>query len=65
MSSERSTAKFPLLLPALQGLSLYGHLVSIDYFSDMLAVMQRLMAAPGLSLRARLACLNTAGDILR
>eukprot|EP00884_Botryococcus_braunii_P002153 jgi/Botrbrau1/11939/Bobra.341_1s0006.1 len=65
MTEARGAAKFPLLLAALRGISQYAHLISVDYFTDLLAVMQQLLAAPALPMRARLATLSAAADILR
>lgn len=65
MTEAQAAKKFPLLAPALQGLVRYGHLISVEYFSDILAVMQQIGNAPGLPLRTRLNCLLTASDILK
>jgi nucleolar complex protein 3 len=32
--------KFPLLQPALEGLGRYSHLISVEYFNDLMAVLQ-------------------------
>jgi hypothetical protein len=37
----------------------------VEYFSDLLTVMQQIGNAPGLPLRIRLQCLLTASDILK
>ena len=65
MSEQRAAARFPLLAPALEGLARYAHLMGVEYFADLLAALERLLAAPGLPLRCRLLCLLTAADILR
>jgi hypothetical protein len=39
MSEARAAKKFPLLAPSLAGLSRFAHLISVEYFSDLLAVM--------------------------
>ncbi len=61
----RCAKKFPLLAPALAGLGRFAHLISVEYFGDLLAVMQRLLASRALPVRARLALLLTASDILK
>jgi nucleolar complex protein 3 len=34
--------KFPLLQPALEGLGRYSHLISVEYFNDLMAVLQEV-----------------------
>jgi nucleolar complex protein 3 len=34
--------KFPLLQPTLTGLGRYSHLISVDYFNDLVAVLQEV-----------------------
>ena len=65
MTEAQAAKKFPLLVPSLQGLTQYAHLISIEYLADLLAVMQQVGNAPGLPLRTRLLCLLTASDILK
>ena len=65
MTEAQAAKKFPLLAPALQGLTRYAHLISVEYFSDLLTVMQQIGNAPGLPLRTRLQCILTASDILK
>lgn len=65
MSEVQAVKKFPLLAPSFRGLTQYAHLISVEYFSDLLAVMQQIGNAPGLPLRTRLQCLLTASDILK
>ncbi len=65
MTETQAVKKFPLLTPALLGLTRYAHLISVEYFSDLLTVMQQIGNAPGLPLRTRLQCLLTASDILK
>jgi nucleolar complex protein 3 len=36
--------KFPLLQPVLEGLGRYSHLISVDYFNDLMAVLQEVGA---------------------
>ena len=65
LSEARAAQKFPLLAPALAGLAHSAHLISVEYFGDLLAVMLRMLSGPGLPVRTRLAVLRTASDILR
>ncbi len=65
MGDARGGTRFPLLAPALEGLARYAHLMGVEYFADLLAALERLLAAPGLPLRARLACLLAACELLR
>ncbi len=37
-SPERVLRKFPLLYPTLEGLARYTHLISVDYFNDLMEV---------------------------
>ena len=46
MSEARAAKKFPLLAPSLAGLSRFAHLISVEYFSDLLAVMVQVRAQP-------------------
>jgi hypothetical protein len=39
--------KFPLLQPTLTGLGRYSHLISVDYFNDLMAVLQEVRGADG------------------
>lgn len=34
--------KFPLLQPTLRGLGRYSHLISVDYFNDLMGVLQEV-----------------------
>ena len=65
MSAERAHKKLPLLGVALQGLTQYAHLISVEYFSDLLAAMRQLLGSPRLPLDLRLRTLLTASDILK
>ncbi|KAL0026860.1 hypothetical protein WJX77_007364 [Trebouxia sp. C0004] len=57
--------RFPLLVPTLDGLTKYAHLIDVDYFADLLQVMQQIMQMTALPLRQRLRTLLTASDILK
>ena len=46
MTEAQAAKKFPLLAPALQGLTRYAHLISVEYFSDLLTVMQQIGKRP-------------------
>lgn len=37
--------KFPLLQPVLEGLGRYSHLISVEYFNDLMAVLQEVRQA--------------------
>ena len=65
LSEARCAKKFPLLSPALAGLARFAHLISVEYFGDLLAVMLRMLSGPGLPVRVRLAVLLTASEILK
>jgi nucleolar complex protein 3 len=39
--------KFPLLQPTLAGLGRYSHLISVDYFNDLMAVLQEVCVCIG------------------
>ncbi|VDC06574.1 unnamed protein product [Peniophora sp. CBMAI 1063] len=62
----------PLLPAALQGISRFAHLVSIDFFKDLLAVLRELIVREGDEeeigaserVRLRLACIVTAFELL-
>lgn len=41
-SAAKVQRKFPLLQPVLEGLGRYSHLISIDYFNDLMAVLQEV-----------------------
>lgn len=64
-SAAAAQRKFPLLLPSLEGLAKFGHSMSVDYFGDLLSVMQQLLASPGLPLTQRLHTLLTASTLLK
>lgn len=34
--------KFPLLQPTLEGLGRYSHLISVEYFNDLMSVLQQV-----------------------
>ncbi|KAG1668841.1 hypothetical protein FOA52_004936 [Chlamydomonas sp. UWO 241] len=62
---DRLTKKFPLLYPTLEGLARYTHLISVEYFNDLMEVFKQLLLSPNLPLVERLRLLLTASDILK
>lgn len=68
----KNPAPTPLLPAALQGISRFAHLVSIDFFKDLLAVLRELIVREGDEeeigaserVRLRLACIVTAFELL-
>ena len=65
MTGQKAAAKFPLLQPSLEGLMRYGHAISIEYFGDLLNVIQALLTSPLLPLPQRLQLLLTASSLLK
>lgn len=39
--------KFPLLQPTLTGLGRYSHLISVEYFNDLMGVLQEVRGGAG------------------
>ncbi|GAX79807.1 hypothetical protein CEUSTIGMA_g7247.t1 [Chlamydomonas eustigma] len=64
-SREKLLRKFPLLNPSLEGLARYTHLISVEYFNDIMEVFKQLLQGAVLPLIERLKVLLTASDILR
>jgi nucleolar complex protein 3 len=73
----KHTTPTPLLPAALLGISKFAHLVSIDFFKDLMAVLRGLIARETVldedeqsavdaseSARLRLACIVTAFELL-
>jgi nucleolar complex protein 3 len=65
LTKERFDKRFPLLYPTLQGLEKYAYLISIDYFPDLVAELELLLASETLPPRERLRCLLTVAQILK
>ena len=65
LPASRFAKRFPLLVPTMEGLSKFAHLISIDYFQDLMAALEELLASPALPPAQRLRCLLTASEILR
>ena len=56
----------PLLSPALEGVSHFSHVISVEYFFDLLRYLSELLASPSshLSFKQRLFCLHTSCTVL-
>jgi nucleolar complex protein 3 len=65
LTKERFDKRFPLLYPTLQGLEKYAYLISIDYFPDLVAELELLLASETLPPKERLRCLLTVAHILK
>lgn len=65
LPASRFAKRFPLLAPTMEGLSKFSHLISIDYFQDLMAALEELLGSPALPPAQRLRCLLTASEILR
>ncbi|KAK9865833.1 hypothetical protein WJX84_002937, partial [Apatococcus fuscideae] len=65
LGSGHLRQRFPLLLPALQGLTHFAHRLSLEYFGDLVAALLQLVKAPNLPTLERLHCLLAISDILR
>lgn len=58
-------AQKSVLLPAvLEGLANFAHLINLDFFDDLLNVLQNLVQSGDLTLRERLHCIQTVFTIL-
>jgi nucleolar complex protein 3 len=64
LSPEAVQKKWPLLNATLQGLSKYTHLIGLEYFNDVMEVLQQLQGSAALPLVLRMRCLLTTVDIL-
>lgn len=61
---ETIAKKWPLLSATLQGLAKYTHLIGLEYFNDLMEVLQQLQGCSALPLVLRMRCLLTTVDIL-
>jgi hypothetical protein len=43
-AASKVQKKFPLLQPVLEGLGRYSHLISVDYFNDLMTVLEEVSA---------------------
>lgn len=56
--------KSPLLTPVLRGLSKHAHLISVDFFHDLVMSLKRLISSGELALNESLNCVLTALKML-
>ncbi|XP_075920293.1 nucleolar complex protein 3 homolog [Petromyzon marinus] len=61
---KKSGDSTPLLSPVLEGLSKFSHLISVDFFDDLLIVLHRLTESSNMKYRDSLHCIITAFNIL-
>jgi nucleolar complex protein 3 len=54
----------PLLQPVLEGLAKFAHLISVDFFSDLMSVLHSLAETGGLTNKECMLCVLTAFEIL-
>ena len=56
----------PLLSPALEGVSRFSHIMSVEYFFDLLRYLSELLSTPSsnLSFKQRLFCMHTSCTVL-
>jgi nucleolar complex protein 3 len=64
-SPNRFAKRFPLLAPTLQGLAKFAHLISVDYFHDIVSTIESILESPCVPHDIRCRCLLTASDISR
>jgi len=62
-SPNRFAKRFPLLAPTLQGLAKFAHLISVDYFHDIISTLESILESPCVPHDIRCRCLLTASDI--
>lgn len=62
-SPSRFAKRFPLLAPTLQGLAKFAHLISVDYFQDIISTLESILESPCVPHDIRCRCLLTASDI--
>lgn len=65
LSPETIEKKWPLLSATLKGLAKYTHLIGLEYFNDLMEVLQQLQGCSVLPLVLRMRCLLTTVDILQ
>lgn len=65
ISASKFTKRFPLLSATLDGLGKYCHLISVDYFQDIMMVLEELISSQALPPCIQLRCLLAAANILR
>ena len=64
-SQARFQKRFPLLAPALKGLAKFAHLISIDYFQDIITTLEDVLESPCVPHDIRCRCLLTASEIAK
>ncbi len=64
-SHARFQKRFPLLAPALQGLAKFAHLISVDYFQDIITTLEDILESPCVPHDIRCRCLLTASEIAK
>ncbi|KAL6771897.1 hypothetical protein ACKKBG_A28205 [Auxenochlorella protothecoides x Auxenochlorella symbiontica] len=64
MSAARFAKKFPLLFPVLEQLAAHAGLIGVEYFGDLMAVLDQLLASSALPAAERVRTLLTASRIL-
>lgn len=62
-STSRFAKRFPLLAPTLQGLAKFAHLISVDYFQDIISTLENILESSCVPHDIRCRCLLTASDI--
>lgn len=61
---EGQTIQKKLLNTVLEGLSQFAHLINIDFFSDLIIVLQKLVTSGDLDFRQKLCCIFTTFRVL-
>ncbi|KAK2080529.1 hypothetical protein QBZ16_000382 [Prototheca wickerhamii] len=64
LSADRFAKRFPLLFPVLEQLARHAHLIGIEYFGDLMAVFDKLLASSALPPAERVRTLLTVASIL-
>jgi len=64
-SSTRFRKRFPLMAPTLQGLARFAHLISVDYFQDIISTLEDILDSPRVPHDIRCRCLLTASEIAK
>jgi len=59
----RFAKRFPLMAPTLQGLAKFSHLISVDYFHDLIVTLENILESPCLPHDIRCRILLTASEI--
>eukprot|EP01023_Acetabularia_acetabulum_P004333 TRINITY_DN11801_c0_g2_i1.p1 TRINITY_DN11801_c0_g2~~TRINITY_DN11801_c0_g2_i1.p1 ORF type:complete len:859 (+),score=152.31 TRINITY_DN11801_c0_g2_i1:104-2578(+) len=58
-------SQFPLMIPTFQGLSKYGHLLSVEYMSDLVTVCTDILKTENLiTIRDKCQCVSALCDLL-